>query len=144
MAEHYPHYGHVSQPSPGWQGEISGTQPQEGFPWSHMSVPVRSMSYSGEGMPGSHPGHFTHSDSYDRRSSNVSGIYNPVIGVPLASMEPGSHQSIPTGRGFPPGTVPPPEVGVWSAQAEPSPLQASFPKQGSYEGWAYGGQANGH
>ncbi|KAH8179906.1 hypothetical protein LIA77_01425 [Sarocladium implicatum] len=139
MTEHFSSYD-PSQASPAWQHDPQGQQPHEGFPWAGMSAPTRSMSYSGEGMPGHQQGHFTTvppAGLYDRRASNFPGTYNPSIGGPVPNME---HAVFAHGNEA---------VGSlgWEEQQQQQQQAAvgqPFQKPEAFDSWAYGPHANGH
>lgn len=137
MGEHFPSYD-PSQASPGWQPDAQGQQPHESFPWAGMTAPVRSMSYSGEGMPGHQQGHFTTappSGLYDRRSSAFPGVYSPAIGGPVPSME---HAV------FPSGTAAVGSVSWDETQQQQPAVGAAFQKSDAFDTWGHGPYANGH
>ena len=126
-------YGAMPQSSPGWSHDVHGRSAHNAFPLHGLTMPVRAMSYSGEGMPGYQPEGFSTPSQgmlYDQRGSNFQTIYNPV-----PSMEPEAGQVM---------TSPDPGIAVWSQAPVQSPHQAAFQRPDNYEtaGWPYDGAPN--
>lgn len=132
--------------SPGWQPEPHGQPTHDGFPWGSMPVPARSMSYSGDAMPGHQQAQFdpgAQGVMYDRRASNFTGVYNPALSGPLPNVEQGTQHILDGSRPFPSGTTTQDSM-MWDSQPRQTPVQGSFHKPEGYDGWAYGHNTNGH
>lgn len=132
--------------SPAWQPEAHGQPPPEGFPWGTVPIPVRSMSYSGDAMPGHQQGPFdpaTQGVIYDRRASNFAGVYNTALSGPVPNVDHGPQHIMDGGRAFSQGATAQESV-LWESQPSQPQVHGSFDKAEGYDGWTYGHNGNGH
>lgn len=144
MGDQFSPYGGIPT-SPAWQADVHAHAPNEGFPWSNMTAPARSMSYSGEGMPGHQHGHFPAAPPgvmYDRRASNFTGVYNPAMGGPVPNVEHGTHNMMDSRGAFPGGGAPTDPL-VWEGSQGQQSVH-DYQKQDGFDSWAYSSNANGH
>jgi hypothetical protein len=132
--------------SPGWQSDAHGQPAPEAFPWAGMPVPARSMSYSGDAMPGHPQEHFdatTQAVLYDRRASNFAGVYNPSLAGPLPNVNQSGPQILDSSRAFGSGNPPQTPI-IWDNHTGQSQTPGSLHRSDQYDTWSYGPGTNGH
>ncbi|UNI21140.1 hypothetical protein JDV02_007156 [Purpureocillium takamizusanense] len=124
-----------SSAAPGpWAPGTSEAGSHDDMAWSEFSQPTRSMSYSGESTAGQQqPQYLTIGDGqhFERRASNLTGIYGQPFGLPAANMASGGITGLGDHGTVLAGAVPS-DADSWHQQN----VLAQDPSQ--FRGWQYG------
>lgn len=149
MAAQFSAYGQPEAPGIGWTPD-SGTRPRDGFGYGNVALPLRSMSYSGETIPGNRSHHYAampHAGLYDRRASNFSDMYATPVAMGLPGVDPGAAAIMDPSRALSGVSMPPTSQEGWQQHQQQliSHQQYQYAKQGdSQEGWIYGENGEAH